>query len=363
MSQTITKVEENAKVIRIPVAGEEGKHSGHKIRTIVVSAKQGIKALYCVDDKKIITYIFLKSKGWTLASAKKWVREHAHKNKNLKEIHVDQLPEFTQIVCVVNDETKMFEPSSPAFMLEDDIADFTTGMDLLAESGQNIDKEYKKYYHSVIENKNESFNEETLRIVSIDEDNFISAIVGVQKDKTYHAIHSYLFATKFWDIDDVEKVADVFSSGSTESANEEDSMKKTEPVETTKQETMELIKLDKQKQTVYGVFLWPEKADHDGDVISAEDIEKVAHDFIVDYRDIDEMHKQETLHADIVESFIAWEDDIDYYGKKLTKGAWAGAIKIHDREVWDKVLSGEYKAFSVRISGVREPITEEGGDE
>ena len=117
-----------------------------------------------------------------------------------------------------------------------------------------------------------------------------------------------------------------------------------------------IIKIDKHKQIVYGIFLVPEKADHHGDVISVDDVEKVAHKFLVDYRDVDEMHHIETLAADIVESGIAWEDGIEYYGKTLAKGTWFGAIKIHDQKVWNKVLSGIYKAFSVRIAGVREPI-------
>jgi hypothetical protein len=121
---------------------------------------------------------------------------------------------------------------------------------------------------------------------------------------------------------------------------------------------MELLKVDKAKRIVYGLFLVPEKADHDGDVISEEDIEKVAHGFIADYRTIDEMHK-DVISADIVESAIAWEDGLKYYGKELTKGTWFGAIKVHDKEVWEKVRNGTYKGFSVRISGVREPIKED----
>ena len=121
---------------------------------------------------------------------------------------------------------------------------------------------------------------------------------------------------------------------------------------------MELLKLDKAKRIVYGLFLVPDTADHDGDVISQEDIEKVAHGFVSDYRTIDEMHK-DVISADIVESAIAWEDGIEYYGKKLKKGTWFGAIKVHDKDVWEKVTGGTYKGFSVRISGVREPIEED----
>ena len=55
--------------LRVPVSDEVGKHKGHKIRTIVISAKKGIKALYCITCKKNITYIFAKNKNWTMATA------------------------------------------------------------------------------------------------------------------------------------------------------------------------------------------------------------------------------------------------------------------------------------------------------
>jgi len=266
--------EENVKNIRVSVKGEEGKHTNHKIRTIVISAKESIKALYCIQDKKIITYIFAKNKKWTMDKAKKWVADHTKKTKKLTENYVDQNDEFISITAnkALDDGEETIEvyvPNSDSFTLAEDIEEITMGYD------------------------------------------------------------------------------------------EEDVAEKTDNEESNNKVSVELLKIDKHKQLVYGVFLWPEEADHDGDVISAEDIEKVAHRFVADYRAIDEMHK-DIISAEIVESAVAWEDDMNYYGKKLKKGAWFGAIKIHDKDVWEKVLTGEYKAFSVRIAGVREPIEEEG---
>jgi len=69
------------KYIRIPV---KKKLSSDKIRTISISATQGIKALYSINRKLILTYLFLRSKGWTMAKAKKWVKGHS-KNKSMKK--------------------------------------------------------------------------------------------------------------------------------------------------------------------------------------------------------------------------------------------------------------------------------------
>ena len=65
--------EETDKYIRIPVA------SCDITATIVISKDEGIKALYCGKDKKIATYLFQKDKGWTMAKAKKWVKDHGKK--------------------------------------------------------------------------------------------------------------------------------------------------------------------------------------------------------------------------------------------------------------------------------------------
>jgi HK97 family phage prohead protease len=73
---SISKPEVTEDYIRIPIS--EG-HDDHKIRTINISADDGIKALYCVDCKENITYLFLKEKGWTMAKAKQWVKEHEKK--------------------------------------------------------------------------------------------------------------------------------------------------------------------------------------------------------------------------------------------------------------------------------------------
>ena len=41
-----------------------------------MSAKEGIRGIYCIDCKKIITYVFDKKKGWTMEKAKKWMADH-----------------------------------------------------------------------------------------------------------------------------------------------------------------------------------------------------------------------------------------------------------------------------------------------
>jgi len=76
--EPVTKPEVTEEYIRIPV--DTGSHEGHRIRTIEISANEGIKALYCGTDKVVMTYLFSKEKEWTMAKARAWVKEHEKKS-------------------------------------------------------------------------------------------------------------------------------------------------------------------------------------------------------------------------------------------------------------------------------------------
>lgn len=79
LPEEVTKPETTENTVRIPV--DSGNHDGHKMRTIQVSKDEGIQALYCVTDKKILTYIFDKEK-WDMDKAREWV--NSHKSINLE---------------------------------------------------------------------------------------------------------------------------------------------------------------------------------------------------------------------------------------------------------------------------------------
>lgn len=66
----VLKPEETDDYIRIPV------RDCKVTATITISAKEGIKGLYCGKIKKVRTYLFAKDKDWTMAKAKKWVKDH-----------------------------------------------------------------------------------------------------------------------------------------------------------------------------------------------------------------------------------------------------------------------------------------------
>lgn len=86
------KVEESDDFITVPAPGEAGKHKDHRIRYIDIDKDKGIRAKYCGECKKIISYVFTKKKTWTKKKAVAWVKEH-HKKSIEKVIFLLDLEE------------------------------------------------------------------------------------------------------------------------------------------------------------------------------------------------------------------------------------------------------------------------------
>lgn len=98
------KIEQTKTQIRIPV---DRKKKDDIIRTITISEDEGISALYAVKRKIVLTYIFKKSKGWTLEKAKRWVEKNKS-NKGFMAKHKLAYVEKKdgELRAVASDETK-----------------------------------------------------------------------------------------------------------------------------------------------------------------------------------------------------------------------------------------------------------------
>ena len=92
LGEEVLKPEETDDYIRLPVAEPK---SDDTIRTITVSEKEGIQALYAVERKLILTYIFDKAKEWTMAKAKKWVEDHKDDEKIMETIMEEIKAKYT----------------------------------------------------------------------------------------------------------------------------------------------------------------------------------------------------------------------------------------------------------------------------
>lgn len=107
---------------------------------------------------------------------------------------------------------------------------------------------------------------------------------------------------------------------------------------------LSIKKFDDELQVVYGEVYAPGFPDSQGDFMTLREVQKMAHRFLakgaVDA--VDQMHDNVKTGSTVVESFIAREDDSIYL-----PGAWVVGIHIPNRELWNKVKSGEYNGFSL----------------
>lgn len=115
--------------------------------------------------------------------------------------------------------------------------------------------------------------------------------------------------------------------------------------------TVSFSKFDDDKQIAYGEVYIPMIPDSQGDFMTAEEIEKMAHGFMMDglLRGVDTEHDLEDNGSVVVESFIARKDDPDF-----VEGSWVAAVKVTD-ELWPMVKSGELGGFSMYGKGERIP--------
>lgn len=125
---------------------------------------------------------------------------------------------------------------------------------------------------------------------------------------------------------------------------------KSEKKPTFKKDIQLLTKADDPKKLVYGVVYEPGVEDAHQDFMTAEEIEKAAHAFLKDSRDIDKQHDFVSGAGELVESYIA-PDDLEINGQTITKGSWIIATKATD-EVWEQIQNGFITGYS--MAGIAE---------
>lgn len=105
-----------------------------------------------------------------------------------------------------------------------------------------------------------------------------------------------------------------------------------------------IAKTDDEKQIAYGIVYEPGVPDSWGDFMSAETIERAAHNFLANglVSAIDTEHDLQDNGCLVVESFIARKDDPDF-----PVGAWVMGVYVPDADMWAKVKKGEIGGLSL----------------
>lgn len=95
--------------------------------------------------------------------------------------------------------------------------------------------------------------------------------------------------------------------------------------------------------------------DHQGDVVSIEELRKAAHKFICDHRVAKAMHSGNAV-GEVVESVIIDDAFAKAVGASDGKRGWWIGMEIHDSDIQDKVRKGVLRAFSIGGRGRRIPV-------
>lgn len=117
-----------------------------------------------------------------------------------------------------------------------------------------------------------------------------------------------------------------------------------------------ILKIDDEKRIVTGIVYEPDVLDAHEEFMTAEEIEKSAHQFLKDYRNIDKQHDFVAGQAEVVESWIAKE--VGKLGEQdIKKGSWLMSVHVPDDDTWGEIKKGELTGFS--MGGVGERVEHE----
>jgi len=156
-------------------------------------------------------------------------------------------------------------------------------------------------------------------------------------------------------LEEVEEAYVVSAVVEATGADEASVVKSLKSIKSAKLTAVIVIKSNDERRIAYGPVLVPDEPDSDGDVVTSEKIEEVAHKFLRDYGNIDLQHTLNVV-AKPVESYIA-PTDLLFGDFTVPKGSWMMGVYIEDDATWKAVKSGEIGGFS--IMGVKAATAQE----
>lgn len=115
------------------------------------------------------------------------------------------------------------------------------------------------------------------------------------------------------------------------------------------------------RRLVTGPVLIPDTVDAQGHTVSAEEIERAAHNFLINYNEATQiayMHKDFKRPLALVESWIA-PIDLELNGRSVVKGTWIVTVKVLDDDTWAAVKKGEIQGFSIGGTAFVEDLQDE----
>jgi len=125
----------------------------------------------------------------------------------------------------------------------------------------------------------------------------------------------------------------------------------------------DIAKLDTVQKIVYGKALVPNKLDSQSDIMTKEDIEKTAHNFLINLQKayVELAQGNQVTKASQIGLMHTVFKGVGGFGYVVEsyidpEGSWVLATKITDDSVWDKIVKGEITGYSVGGKGRRIPL-------
>ena len=108
---------------------------------------------------------------------------------------------------------------------------------------------------------------------------------------------------------------------------------------------MLIKKTDDELQIAYGAVYVPDSIDTHGDFMRADEIRKMAHNFLASgrTRNVDLNHNHKKTGSRIVESYISKNGDPDYD----TPGTWVVGMHVPNKKLWTAIKKGHINGFSL----------------
>lgn len=114
-------------------------------------------------------------------------------------------------------------------------------------------------------------------------------------------------------------------------------------------ENEEWVIKSEEKRIVGGLVLQPGIVDAQGDIISAEEIEKAAHSFLARFNRTSKLGLQHSIFDqsfDLLESSIL-KTTQKIGGNEFKKGTWFMVVRVKNEKIWKKIKQGKIRGFSI----------------
>lgn len=141
----------------------------------------------------------------------------------------------------------------------------------------------------------------------------------------------------------VDKAANKKSFAIIKSADTEPTFKRQVPI----------LKTDEEQKIVTGIVYEPDVLDAHEEYMTSDSIEKAAHLFLKEFRNVDKQHDFTSGYGDVVESWVAKSAE-KLGDQDIKKGTWLMSVHVTDHDTWEGIQKGDITGFS--MGGVGERI-------